>query len=207
MRTIILDNGHGGAIGNRYQTEYKRSQMHQNGIRFHEGVWNRYVVDKFIKNYASQYDGQIIKLVPEQHDIGLAERVTRANLLHKKYPDAFLISVHANAAVNHRTKKIDPRPDGYETYTCRTPPEKTLRLAEGFHYEIVQSGLFYNRGLKRADFYILKRTTMQAILLELGFYTNFAECIRMSNPKFVDNITKAIFNGILKVNKLTEQNL
>jgi N-acetylmuramoyl-L-alanine amidase len=36
-------------------------------------------------------------LVPEDLDIGLTKRARRANSIYIEHPDAFLISVHANA--------------------------------------------------------------------------------------------------------------
>ena len=71
---ILLDNGHG------IQTPGKRSP---NGTLL-EYKYTREIVDLIIKELQNR-GLQAVKLVPEDDDISLSQRVKRANELYKNY--------------------------------------------------------------------------------------------------------------------------
>lgn len=85
---ILLDNGHGvntpgKCSPDKTLLEYK---------------WAREIVDKLMIEFA-KLGIRSIKLVPEDIDISLKERVRRANQIYKdNNKQAILISVHCNAA-------------------------------------------------------------------------------------------------------------
>ena len=54
-----------------------------------------------------------------------------------------------------------------------------------------------NRGCKTANFYVIKNTTMPAILIEHGFYTNLEECEKLKSDSFRDILAQADANGIM----------
>jgi len=47
-----------------------------------------------------------------------------------------------------------------------------------------------------ADFYVIKKTSMPAILCELGFHTNKIECERMLTKEWKDKVVNAISSAI-----------
>lgn len=87
---VILDNGHG------QETAGKRSPLWNDGKQLFEYEFNRDVVKRITLQLHSQQIPYRV-LVPELSDIGLTERVRRANEIYAQDKDAFLVSIHANA--------------------------------------------------------------------------------------------------------------
>ena len=84
---IILDNGHG------INTPGKRSPFEP---VLYEYEFNRDIV-KRISNKLNLLNISNVILTPEEEDVSLTTRVKRANKIYSSYPDAILISIHANA--------------------------------------------------------------------------------------------------------------
>lgn len=109
----------------------------------------------------------------------------------------FFISIHRNAF----------KPEvgaGAEVYVYRFYNTKSKPLAAKIQKALVGVG-FRDRGVKDADFYVLKHTKAPALLLEIGFIDNSADN-RLFDSKFeaiVDGISKSILEvaGVKKVSK------
>lgn len=87
---IILDNGHGE------NTPGKRSP----DGKFREYKYARLIVDRLFSEL-TELGYSAIKLVPEEYDVSLSERVKRANSIKaglSKEQKCVLVSVHVNAA-------------------------------------------------------------------------------------------------------------
>ncbi len=110
----------------------------------------------------------------------------RASFENKKAYDYF-ISFHRNAFKPETAK-------GVETYTYLKPKAKTKALAEKIQSALVGIG-FTNRGVKEANFYVLRETKAPAVLIEIGFIDN-TEDNRLFDSKR-DEIIKAIAGAIL----------
>jgi N-acetylmuramoyl-L-alanine amidase len=100
--------------------------------------------------------------------------------------DLFL-SLHTNAAVS-------PSAGGSEAlvYSAASP---AYRIAEALLQSLTEATGFRNRGVKlRPGLYVLARTPMPAVLLELGFITNPYEATYMyENPRL---FARGIYNGL-----------
>ncbi len=77
------------------------------------------------------------------------------------------VSIHANAFV-------DSRVYGTECF-YHADSEAGRSLAECIQYSLLDCLPLRDRGVKTAEFYVLKYTLMPACLVELGFLTNPAE--------------------------------
>ena len=100
--------------------------------------------------------------------------------------DLFL-SLHTNSASS-------PAVGGSEALVySETSP--AYRIAEDLLTELTAATGFRNRGVKlRPGLYILRRTPMPAVLLELGFITNPREAAYMyENPRL---FARGIYNGL-----------
>src|SRR5262249_59495614 len=73
---------------------------------------------------------------------------------------------------------------------------ESSRLAEVVHDSMTQTLRISNRGVKQAGFYVLGGAAMPAILLEIGFVTNPKEERKLKDPKYRDEIARAILGGI-----------
>lgn len=171
---FILDAGHGGIISGRYQTAGKRSPIWSDGSQLFEGEFNRAIVAG-ISQQLTQHNIKHHILVPEQRDIHLRDRVRRANRLAKHYSryQCILISVHANAGGG----------SGFEVFTSKG---KTRSDEIADHFALAFKDIFPNKPLrsdfrdgdydKDRSFYILRYTSMPAILTENFFMDNEQEC-------------------------------
>lgn len=76
----------------------------------------------------------------------------------------YFISFHRNAY--HPERAI-----GAETYTYTSPGEQAKLLAQRIQSALVDIG-FVNRGVKAANYHVLRETKAPAVLVEIGFIDN-----------------------------------
>lgn len=131
-----------------------------------ENEFNRAVVaylhDELIRNGFS-----VVLTAPEDTDTSLATRVQRANDAHADY----FVSVHANAFGNGWNDA-----NGVESFVYALNDAKTTGLARCIQHELIQATGLRDRGVKEnPTLYVLRKTTMPAVLCECGFMTNAAE--------------------------------
>jgi N-acetylmuramoyl-L-alanine amidase len=55
-----------------------------------------------------------------------------------------------------------------------------------------------NRGVKRARFFVLKKTDIPAVLVEVGFLSNPTEEKRLGSPYYQRKIAQAIAGGLVR---------
>tara|TARA_R110002020_G_scaffold42863_3_gene125068 strand:- start:2385 stop:2978 length:594 start_codon:yes stop_codon:yes gene_type:complete len=182
----ILDNGHGGVIEGKYQTKGKRSPKWDTGEQLFEGEFNRDIVKRIVKQ-CEELEIEHIVLVPELKDITLKERVTRANEIYKKDKRAIFVSVHANAGGG----------TGYEIFTSKG---STISdgIAEVFNQNAKKTfPEMRNRGVKEANFYVLKNTVMPAVLTENFFMDTYdPDCKLILSEKGRQRVANAHIDAI-----------
>jgi len=190
---IILDAGHGGIspFNNEYVTAGKRSPVREDGTQFYEGVNNRILVDRIYDALkANGFD--VVKLVDTWKDAPLSERVAKANQLHKE-KKSYLISIHSDAFGNGLEWTS---PKGVTVFTSKGET-KSDYLAKWFRQELACNfdGITTDRGIKEANFYILRNTACPAVLLELGFHTNKQELTLMETEVWREAVVKSIVDA------------
>jgi N-acetylmuramoyl-L-alanine amidase len=173
---IMLDAGHG------YNTAGKRSP---DGMREYE--FNRKVA-AFAKEFLETYENVTVYFAhSDDLDVPLKNRTDSANRLHV---NAY-VSIHANA---YGTTWNDA--GGMETYIYESKPKEANELAQKIQkYLVISTGL-RNRGVKTADFHVLRETNMTAVLAECGFMTNQKEAGLMHTEAFQKKCAEAIGKGI-----------
>lgn len=115
----------------------------------------------------------------------LQERVRIAN----SWPADYFISIHANASVN-------PEANGAEVYTY-SDSGPAHELAISLQQALVEEMGMKDLGVKtNPSLYVLRRTTMPAVLVELGFITNEQDVQKLANDP--DGFAQALYNGILR---------
>ena len=115
----------------------------------------------------------------------LRARVDDANAWGADY----FISIHTNASEN-------PQARGVEAFSY-SQPSRAFSLGERIVENLSAVTGFPDRGMKtRPGLYVLRRTDMPAVLVEIGFITNPAEAALMdSNPAL---FARGIYNGIVE---------
>ena len=115
----------------------------------------------------------------------LAARVQAAN----DWPADYFISIHCNANEN-------PAVNGTEVYVYQENTQ-AYWLAQHVLNGIVQRTGTRNNGVRvRPGLYVLRRTKMPAILVELAYLTNAQDALRLETDPF--GFAQGIMNGILE---------
>ena len=74
--------------------------------------------------------------------------------------------------------------------------QESYELADELEENIVSKTAFYKRGVKQANFYVMRGAFMPAVLVEAGFLSNPEEEIKLKDPIYQDKIAKAIFESL-----------
>jgi N-acetylmuramoyl-L-alanine amidase len=99
----------------------------------------------------------------------------------------YFISFHRNAFKPEQAA-------GVETYTYLSPGTKSKGLAEKIQIALVKIG-FVDRGVKTANYQVLRETKAPAVLIEIGFIDNSQDNVLFDAKR--DEIVKAISGAIL----------
>lgn len=161
-----------------------------------EFEFNRAVVEKMIV-LLKGYEGVEVLVSHDMYD-GIDQSLSyRVNLANSLKVDCFC-SVHANAASN-------PEARGIETFVDPQAPADTVNLGAVVHGELIRATGMNNRGLKRADFYVLDKTNMNAFLAECGFMTNAGDLAKLKDDGYRQTCAQAIVNGLVQHYKLKKK--
>ena len=173
---VVIDPGHGGqdpgAIG-------------IGGIRETDVVLE---VSKIVKKLLSEKGVEVSLTRKNEIDLDLPPRVSFAN---NTDADIF-VSIHANAS---RGKRKDI--NGLETFYYRG--WRGRLLAKKIQKQILRvSPGSPDRGVKQGRFYVIKNTTMPAVLVEIGFLTGRLDARRLEKTTHRRRLAYAIAKGILE---------
>lgn len=116
--------------------------------------------------------------------VSLSGRTTWAN----NKGCGYFVSIHRNAFGSTSA-------NGYESYAYSTSGTG-YKLATNIHNAVIACGVSTNRGVKTANFYVIKYTNMPATLLEVLFITNSNDNSLFDNKFY--SYAQAIANGISK---------
>jgi len=118
--------------------------------------------------------------------VELDERAAIANNAAARY----FIAFHLNAAAIGSV-------DGLETFSLNQGTEGE-KLAATLLSELLIVMKINNRGVKQANFAVLRETNMPATLLEMGFISNPDQEVKMMNDDYRDAIAKAVAKGLTR---------
>ena len=115
----------------------------------------------------------------------LRQRVADANAWGADY----FISLHTNASSN-------PQATGREAFAF-SEPSAAFSLGEDILEGLNRTTGLRNRGMKaRTNLYVLRKTAMPAVLVELGFITNPSDAALMNSRP--DLFARGIYDGIVQ---------
>ena len=181
-KVVVIDAGHGGsdtgAVGPRGTTEKAVAlavALKTEKILQDEGfkvvMTRRTDIDVAAPNASNTAELQArVNKAPSQADI--------------------FISIHCNAFSN-------PKSNGMETYYYGSSA-KAQKLAKLMNEELAKYGGLFNRGVKVANFYVLKHTKCPATLIEIGFITNPDEEKLLASEKYQNKLAGAIASAVKK---------
>jgi N-acetylmuramoyl-L-alanine amidase len=161
---IMLDAGHGP------NTPGKRSP---DGMR--EFEFNSRVTD-VMKAELEKYEGVAVLFAHENgRDVPLAERTSKANA---QKVDVY-VSLHADAL-----NGVMGNHGGATTFVYKTNPVQARKLAEVIQRNLIAVNGLKNRGVKTADFHVLRETNMTAVLIEHGFMDSTNDLPKLKDEGF-----------------------
>jgi len=188
----LIDPGHG------QDTPGKRSPKWEDGTQLFEWEYTRSIAYKFIEKLRSHSLNYVL-LVPEEKDISLSERIKRAeNIKHQNQKkQCIYLSIHGNAYGVVSAS-------GFEVFT--SPGQTRSDKVASIMFEYARKlGLKMRKDTtdgdndKEARFKVLVGTSMPAVLVELGFFTNYIECQKMMSEDFQNSCAKVLLCTALEV--------
>lgn len=170
-RTFMLDAGHGGSdSGAVYNGRLEKND----NLRITLAVGER----------LARSGERVLYTRTDDSTVDLTYRSTMANSAGATY----FVSFHRNSA-----STVGRGVEVYY-YTGLSAQSTAARMAAPVQDALVACG-FHNRGVKQANFSVLRRTSMPAILVELAFINNEAENAKL-DAEF-DRIADAIASALL----------
>lgn len=152
-----------------------------------------YEFTRAVANYAKQLLANYKNVTvyfshSDQRDVSLEARTDKANSLNV---DIF-VSIHANAFGSGGWSSVG----GIETFVYPTRPPVAYQLAQKIQRNLVISTGLENRGVKTADFHVLRETEMDAVLVECGFMTNRNEIKLLRSETYRRTIAEGIVKAL-----------
>lgn len=175
-RLVIVDAGHGGTDPGA----------------MHNGLIEKELNIDIALRLKNLFRGTNVRIHLTRGDdsyVGLGERTAVANAMNA---DLFL-SIHNNAYLVAST--------GTETFYHNTNPQTKNGVSAGEFATILQKHLIsdlglMNRGVKRADFSVLRHSLMPAALVEIAFLTNTNDASKLRDPVFRQRSAAALYKAI-----------
>ena len=187
---VLIDNGHG------VETPGKRSP----DGRLREYAYTREIAGRVIKRL--QAEGiDSIRIVPEDADIPLEERVSRTNKYYAESgKQAILVSIHCNAA-GDGSAWMTAR--GWSVFVDTTASANSKRLATSMADIATKKGVKVrketgDRNYWMSSLYICKHTNCPAVLIENFFQDNKEDVDFLLSENGKQCITDITVEGIKK---------
>lgn len=179
MVKIAIDAGHG------INTSGKRTPADEREWTFNDKV------AKALINQLNEYEDVQIKRLDDSSgktDVSLSNRTKIAN----NFKADVLVSCHHNANTGKWGNWT-----GVETYHYPNS-SKGKKLAQAIHPAVVKAYGLKNRGVKSANFHMLRESKMPAILIEGGFMDSTIDIKKLREDKVLKQAGKDIADALAK---------
>ena len=189
-KIIIIDAGHGGedsgAVGvtGVLEKDLNLQMALQIGSEFEE---RGYVV------VSTRTDDRLLYTEDENiYGIRKISDLKNRVKVAEKYPDAILVSIHMNSFGSGKYS-------GLQVYYS-TNKDESKDLADSIQSKVATELQKDNkREIKSGkDMYILEHVNNTAVLIECGFLTNEAECKKISEKEYQNQLSFSIVCGIIE---------
>lgn len=181
MVKIFIDPGHGGtdpgAVGNGLQEKILTLQI------------STRIRDILTREFSN---AEVRLSRSGDQTLSLNQRTDMANL----WGANFFLSVHINSGGGN----------GYEDFIHPTAGGTNETYQRVIHEEIIKQVDFVDRGIKKANYHVLRESNMPAILTESGFIDNASDAAKLKNPAYLDRIARGHVNGLVRALSLQAKN-
>ncbi len=177
-RIMMLDPGHGGENSQEYI-----------GVKGTSEKKLVLSISQKLKLSLEELGAEVVLTRNKDEYISLSNRAQMANKLR---PD-FFISIHLNGYAN-------PSIHGCEIYYYRSD-KASHALAKTIMKNLTKDKEILDRGIKIADFYLLREVNVGSLHLELEYITNPEKEIKLNNEAYIDMIISRIRDGFIEYYK------
>ena len=194
-KVIVIDPGHNfGGDDGAYATS--------NGVTYSERDLNMQIALKLkLKLEAQGYKVIMTRNESDRETASVTESLTnRVNIANNASADLF-VSLHHNSAseaasgveVYYSSRAQD---DSFGGAYSDSRLSTSMNLASSIASSITNSTGAINRGAKDGNLFVLRNTTMPAVLIECGFISNPDEAQKCADSHYQDIAADAIANAI-----------
>jgi N-acetylmuramoyl-L-alanine amidase len=135
-----------------------------------------------LRNVLSSNGYRVVMTRSSDVFVPLGGRVAIAN----SYRNAVFVCIHFNATGRSAAS-------GIETYFYS---RDSLPLASAIHHYVTGGAPSANRGVRRRGYYVLRKTTIPAVLVECGFLTNPTEAAYAQSASYRQRLAEEIAAGV-----------
>lgn len=177
--TVVIDAGHGGTDqgtkANAPYCEEKRVCL---------------FTARLVKKYLEQLGYHVVMTRSNDNFIPLPKRVEIASQANAN----IFVSVHFNSSRS-------PEANGIEVFFFDSKENKnrttaSKKLADSILSKVIRNTEAKSRGVKKGNFFVIRETTMPAILIEGGFISNAMERNLLKSRDYQEKIAQGIADGV-----------
>jgi len=173
-RTIMLDPGHGG------------SDEGTPGCL--PGSQEKTATLQMVKLLQADLEAMGYTVLLTRHDDRFVSLGARTDYANAVLPYVF-VSIHCNSITDHSLS-------GAMTFRHNNAGPESIRLAGNIQTALCGATSCVDKGVRSADFFVLRETVMPAVLVETGFMTNKNECGRLLDPVYQAKVARGVAQGI-----------
>lgn len=178
-KVIVIDAGHGGTDPGTIPNGIKEKDINLSVAL---------KLEKELKNLGYKV------IMTRNTDVFIALQ-DRAKIANENKADIF-ISLHCNSIPNNTAIK------GVQVLYCPAY-ESSLKTGDNYPFaeaimeEFLKGTGAVNKGIiRRPELYVLNKTSMPAVIVEMGFLTNPEEAIKLQDSSYQNIITQSIVKGV-----------
>ncbi|MDP2857495.1 MAG: N-acetylmuramoyl-L-alanine amidase [Bacillota bacterium] len=173
-KTIVIDPGHGG---------YNPGALGVDGSREEDNVL---AIGLHLRDLLTNAGAQVLMTRSTDVEPSLAQRVSLANTNKA----ALYVSVHNNSYK-------DPAASGVMTFS-RYGDARSQKVSTVIMEELKKWTGMTNKGVEQGNYYVLRNTSMPAVIAEIGFMTNWSDVRILKTAVFRRSAAEGLYYGILR---------
>ncbi|MDW7651095.1 MAG: N-acetylmuramoyl-L-alanine amidase [Bacillota bacterium] len=184
-RTFVIDPGHGG-----YDPGVTKDGLDEKDVTL--------AISLMLRDYLQSAGAHVVLTRETDRDFLIMptagpkkklDMKNRLTLIREAEPDMFL-SIHANAMNSSRWR-------GAQVF-YRSDSEDSRMLAELVQQELIRVLTNTDRQIKTGDYLLLNELEVPAIIVEVGFLSNWEEKRLLSEDKYRSKLAWAMYLGIMR---------
>lgn len=177
--TVVIDVGHGGtdrgAKANNPYCEEKKLCL---------------LTGRLVKQYLEQFGYHVVMTRSTDNFIPLSKRVEIAKQAHAN----IFVSVHYNSSRSPQAKGIEVF--FFDSKQNKSRATASKKLADSILSRVIWKTEAKSRGVKMGNFYVIRETSMPAVLVEGGFISNPSERTLLKSRDYQEKIAQGIAEGV-----------